>query len=1605
MRKRHYRSTAFGTHQLQDLLIDYLNKEAPTPDSVHFRQEFSSLMLLFYELQRFNLFNHDAYVRAPEQLVAHLSSTPSQVPQPVQEAIVTPSATNPSIKTEVGEQPPAIISFIPTTSTSLPVSVAGSATTAVTTMDSKASLSSTSLNEDSAEEYASLLPLPQSLDQASNCPQMYMEKPVELSAHERFLIQLPIEQNEEWRDACNQRSILLYGISDERELARQELRKIALQICRIWQRKLNVEFFHNSKEVRFKRRVTTEIVGEALSKFKSQTYYDQLVICGWCTESLMDMFREFFQCTTLVLPTSECLDMLCFMLESCGDLHELLTLAVELIPKLIRLEKVLATFHSDCMPGTIACQLAYVIVGYLAEHFYYFLYSKEASTIVNGLYRVVEKELCAVGYPITGWPEPLQFSSTTAGKIFPESGAGLMPEDLKYNSLLLTDFLKEPRRFYCYHDYKLHLPSIEDAHTRYSFVVNAFLAARNSKRDYDRLAELSNICGHVSVQKPMAGEWCVAIQELCYSSVSVKSGYSHLIREINVNDPSTHYSLSTFVVLLASKYCFSAHALLLRLLNNVLVPIIKADNLAVLEGSEMGLCLALQIISSIVCATDIPFNVNCELESTPSNSANKAQSSKKLLEMRNADLRALKIVHIRELDACIFPLLSAVGILMDMLKKKIDQSSSNSSTNVSTLHRLNCLHSVVKCSLLAMCEQEWVISRVFRICETQKNMDAFNCSRLKDDIGQLLLRLALRRRNERQTKEDFMQLRGDEATIKKARFDKLLSTMSLWNMRATFYDFKLMIKEISPDIPQKASSATMVQAHHQRSFLANRFITDIGMYCKELFVNCKREDYYRGPFSQSTFRFHHINCYWLIAPLISVCPKPDNIPQMVTGSMTVTVKAKFLDEAASILDGVNGSHTQLLGQQPFLNLILTCIQGEEIDNLVGSLLRHIQAIIGKAKENPTLPYQSQFAVEREGLLLRLNLVGGIFDSLLQTNGSSEPWALALFQLMFYEIIAADRDKQYFDVCFDMLSTLVHSMMTSSNSQSAYNGLVRKIRKELGDRPIPPDLNCLAQLLPINKSRAELTAWESFSSANSPQKTSSKSSGAGSANSSSIAISLVNGPLPKATRLDKHPQLVQRQLMRLLYHNHYVDYPAPGLLGADHQQQQRIDRDIYLQTPNVEYYLPERGEDEDEGLLSPSSSSSNPSNLGHPPQQAGHSIFPSSSSSAMPLQHAAQSNASSVAQSENALKAMKSTSCFQMLQGGGPKEAQQQQHRQFDGAHMQMGNLSAAPPLPTNNPAYGQPQQQPPPQMKFEVGTQPPQQQPKPMQQQPGMHQTSHLLNQQQPGLHHPQGIMHPNSSGQVPHPLLNHPSSMDPSTSSMFTNHQPPGGIAAAAVAGYLHQGMHQDQQQRSGSSTPTILGVGPSTSSPQRGVGRGGGRRKNPATAGPTTSTGRGQKRKKLEAGPSKGLPPMDSSNMMGMGHSAAIPPHLLHQQQQANYMAWQQQQMQQQQHGQGHPQQQQQQFIGQQQQFQQQRNKQQQQQQKQQQMMSGVGGMPQPQMPHMQQQQQGMMGMMCQPDATNQMQLPQQQGQMSHVSDSKHNLQQKLLQKMSAQQQQHQM
>jgi hypothetical protein len=55
----------------------------------------------------------------------------------------------------------------------------------------------------------------------------------------------------------------------------------------------------------------------------------------------------------------------------------------------------------------------------------------------------------------------------------------------------------------------------------------------------------------------------------------------------------------------------------------------------------------------------------------------------------------------------------------------------------------------------------------------------------------------------------------------------------------------------------------------------------------------------------------------------------------------------------------------------------------------------------------------------------------------------------------------------------------------------------------------------------------------------------------------------NQPALTAIRLDKFPTSAQKNIIRLLQHTHFIDFPSPGIWGLAHP------KDIFLQQPEVE----------------------------------------------------------------------------------------------------------------------------------------------------------------------------------------------------------------------------------------------------------------------------------------------------------------------------------------------------------------------------------------------------------------------------------------------------
>ena len=93
----------------------------------------------------------------------------------------------------------------------------------------------------------------------------FMEKPPELTVHERVLIHLPIDQVEANRGTVNQRATLLYGITEERELAKMNAKKFAQEVLKLWNRH-SVKFYNSAKVVR--RKHYQEALNKMLQEFR-----------------------------------------------------------------------------------------------------------------------------------------------------------------------------------------------------------------------------------------------------------------------------------------------------------------------------------------------------------------------------------------------------------------------------------------------------------------------------------------------------------------------------------------------------------------------------------------------------------------------------------------------------------------------------------------------------------------------------------------------------------------------------------------------------------------------------------------------------------------------------------------------------------------------------------------------------------------------------------------------------------------------------------------------------------------------------------------------------------------------------------------------------------------------------------------------------------------------------------------------------------------------------------------------------------------------------------------------------------------------------------------
>ncbi|XP_046392614.1 mediator of RNA polymerase II transcription subunit 12-like protein isoform X2 [Ischnura elegans] len=230
------------------------------------------------------------------------------------------------------------------------------------------------------------------------------------------------------------------------------------------------------------------------------------------------------------------------------------------------------------------------------------------------------------------------------------------------------------------------------------------------------------------------------------------------------------------------------------------------------------------------------------------------------------------------------------------------------------------------------------------------------------------------------------------------------------------------------------------------------------------------------------------NSMWLVAPLVSKLPP--------------AVQGRVLRVAGQVLESGNWSSSRgrdrergarrgssLLSHQPFLSLVLTCLGGQDDqrEGLLASLHSQLNQFLVLSKDERLcntdgLDTRSRVLMQ-DALRLRFSLVGGMFDTIRRNTTTTTDWAILLVQLVSHGVVDLNNNSELFTTVIDMLSTLIHSTLVSDSqsekgdeNKKHYQNLIKKLKKELGDRA-SPSLRHIRQLLPLPKRTREVVACE------------------------------------------------------------------------------------------------------------------------------------------------------------------------------------------------------------------------------------------------------------------------------------------------------------------------------------------------------------------------------------------------------------------------------------------------------------------------------------------------------------------------------------------------
>merc|ERR1712012_36523 len=161
--------------------------------------------------------------------------------------------------------------------------------------------------------------------------------------------------------------------------------------------------------------------------------------------------------------------------------------------------------------------------------------------------------------------------------------------------------------------------------------------------------------------------------------------------------------------------------------------------------------------------------------------------------------------------------------------------------------------------------------------------------------------------------------------------------------------------------------------------------------------------------------------------------------------------------------------------------ILTCLKGqdEQRDSLLDSLQSQILMLHSEwHSASSSGKYQGHQSSIQDALQLKLSLVGRMFDTVQKNSQWTSDLVVLLTRLIgsgSSSMVDLQVNPKLYNIVYDMISLLLlntlggDSARGESSSKREYTNIVRKMKKEIGDKSQNVSLQRLRQLLPIPRN--------------------------------------------------------------------------------------------------------------------------------------------------------------------------------------------------------------------------------------------------------------------------------------------------------------------------------------------------------------------------------------------------------------------------------------------------------------------------------------------------------------------------------------------------------